>query len=136
MGNQLINIDCYADDAVLLADNEDNLQRLLYTFQQSAKEYNMEISTTKTKSLVISKEPIRCKLVVENHPIEQVMSFQYLGVNTTSDRNLISEVRSQTTKFNNLSGCLRDVIWKNKFMLNQNKDRIYKNCIRPIITCD
>lgn len=47
---------CYADDAVLLAEIEDDLQRMLYRFNQTTREYNIQIFTSKTKALTISKE--------------------------------------------------------------------------------
>ena len=74
-----VNIVCYADDATLIADNEDDL-RLLTTFSQSCTKFDLKISSKKTKSLIISKEPLHCKLQVYNTPIEQVTSFNYLGV--------------------------------------------------------
>lgn len=70
------NVLCYADDVILLAEPEDNLQRMLYKFATEAKKYNMTIATEKTKSLVISKEPIRCKLEVEGNLIELVMTYK------------------------------------------------------------
>ena len=54
MSTNEIKIICYADDAILIADSEDNLQRLLYQFTTTAKTYNMLVSTEKTKSKVIS----------------------------------------------------------------------------------
>jgi len=46
---------CYADDAVLMADSEDKLQRFFHSFNQSAKQLNMLINTDKTKCLVSQK---------------------------------------------------------------------------------
>ncbi|GJQ68993.1 hypothetical protein Trydic_g6171 [Trypoxylus dichotomus] len=37
MGQQSIKMLCYADDAILMADNEDDLQQLLYRFQTKAR---------------------------------------------------------------------------------------------------
>lgn len=62
IGNQQIKIVCYADDAVLISENEDGLQRLLHSFQLSARKWNMIVSVPKTQSLVIAKELIRCNL--------------------------------------------------------------------------
>jgi hypothetical protein len=42
-----IQIVCYADDAVLIADSEDKLQELLNQFFITAKTYNMVVSTSK-----------------------------------------------------------------------------------------
>lgn len=86
LGNHHINILCYAIDVVLLAKSEDDLQKMLYKFVTDSKKYYMKINTEKRKSLVISKEPVRCKLEVEGKTIEHVMAFKYLGVNITSKR--------------------------------------------------
>jgi hypothetical protein len=37
MGDSEIKIICYAEDAVLLSDNEDNHQRMLFNFNKAAK---------------------------------------------------------------------------------------------------
>jgi len=47
MGNDPIYIIFYADDAVLIADSEENLQTLLLKFDQMAERLNMEISQNK-----------------------------------------------------------------------------------------
>ena len=62
MGNKEIKICCYADDVVLISEDEDNLQRLLFRFQNIAEKFNMAISIEKTQSLTVNKEPKRCKL--------------------------------------------------------------------------
>lgn len=134
MTNNCLKIICYADDATLISENEDDLQRLLFALNKAAKKFNMIISTEKTKSMVISKEPVRCKLMVDNKTIEQVMKFNYLGSQISSSRNLIEEVRANCIKASFISGSLRDLIWKNKYMTAECKIRIYKTCVRPILT--
>ncbi|XP_055380820.1 uncharacterized protein LOC129611625 [Condylostylus longicornis] len=134
IGDNEIKCVCFADDAVLISDSEDNLQRLVYAFEKAAEEFNMEISVEKTKNMVISKNPLRCKLAVYEKSIEQVMEFKYLGALITSSRDLTKEVKTQATKASSISGYLKDVIWKNKHMNIRSKTRIYKTCIRPIIT--
>lgn len=42
-----VNIICFADDAVLIADNEKNLQRQLYIFYKTAEEPNIITSVKK-----------------------------------------------------------------------------------------
>lgn len=134
MGNKNFNIVCYADDAVLIARTEDELQRLLHRFVTTAEKFNMEISTNKTKCMCISKNPIRCKLEVNGKIIQQVMDFKYLGIHISSSRRLIDEVRTQVFKASRISGYLRDVIWKNKYLNIESKVKIYKTCVRPIMT--
>lgn len=51
MGDKEINIICYADDAALVAESEDDLQRLLHQLNRTAKSFNMIIADTKTKCM-------------------------------------------------------------------------------------
>lgn len=73
MGDEEIQILCYADDTVLIAGNEDNP----HLFNATAKKFNTKISAEKTKSVVIFKEPIRCKLEMDSQIIEQVITIKY-----------------------------------------------------------
>ncbi|XP_056633527.1 uncharacterized protein LOC130443087 [Diorhabda sublineata] len=98
MGTYKINILCYADDAVLIAESEDDLQRMLHAFSKLAENLNMEISTSKTKCMTIAKEPLCCKLTIYNTTIDQIMYFEYLGCKITSTGFLEDEVRRQVNK--------------------------------------
>lgn len=134
MGRHSVNIICYADDVTLIANNEDDLQRLVHQFNISAKRYNMQISKQKTKCMVISKEPIRCKIQIDDAIIQQVMQFNYLGVEISSNQNIVEETKSQTTRAGQMAGCLRDTVWKNKYMGTEAKVKIYKAMVRPVLT--
>ncbi|XP_050459519.1 uncharacterized protein LOC126855693 [Cataglyphis hispanica] len=92
------------------------------------------ISVPKTKSLVIAKKPIRCKLAVNDEIIEQVLSFKYLGVEIFSNQDRKKEVQGQIDKAARISGCLKEIIWRNKHMKREAKVKIYKTCVRPIMT--
>ncbi|XP_045475000.1 uncharacterized protein LOC123680922 [Harmonia axyridis] len=94
----------------------------------------MKISSDKTKCMVISKEPVRCKLELEGVVIQQTMSFKYLGVEITSHRHLYSEVQQQATKAAQITGYLNTMVWQNKYMLQETKVRLYKAMVRPIMT--
>ena len=79
LGSLNIQIVCYADDAVLIVDSEDKLQELLNKFCTTAKTYNMAVTTSKTETLIIVKEPVQCKLVIDDTLLEQVTAFKYLS---------------------------------------------------------
>ena len=76
----------FADDAVIVLEDDDTSQRLLYIFETKAKKLNMLISVQKLKFFTVLREPRRCKLAIYNKSVEQTMSFKYLGVNITSNR--------------------------------------------------
>lgn len=80
----------YADDTVLIAENEDNLQPMLFELNQAGKQYNMSILIPKTKSMIIPK------YASWHHINEQMMSIEYLGIKASSCRNTYDEVKTST----------------------------------------
>ena len=134
IGDEDISCLCYADDAALVAEDEDALQRLLYHFSCAARKFGLQLSTKKTKTLTIAKEPLRCKLQLCDKIIERVMSFTYLGIEITTHQDLGAEVKLQTIKASRISGCLNSTIWSKKFLRTEAKVRIYKTMVRPILT--
>ena len=123
--NKIISMVCYPDDAAIFAETQDDLQRQLHKFYQISQAINMTISIEKTKSITFAKEPVRCKLVVQNKIIEQVSQFKYLGMDLSSYYNPVKDLRSQINKATAISGCLRQIIWANEYMRKNSKVRIY-----------
>lgn len=80
MGGENITILCYADNTVLIADSEENLEKSLQSFSKAAMTLKILISTEKIKSLVVSKNPIRRALVVDDRVREKVMKIKYIDV--------------------------------------------------------
>ena len=60
--------------------------------------------------MTIRKEPLCCKLEIDGRMVEQVMEFNYLGVNITSSGNLGKEIKTQTQKAPRVAGCLNDLV--------------------------
>ena len=57
-------------------------------------EYGFAINVAKTKFMVLSKNGnMQCKIQLDNTTIEQVESFNYLGVYITSDGRCAKEIR-------------------------------------------
>lgn len=133
MSNTQINIVCYADDAVLIANSEDDLQRLVQTFRK-AEDVGMKISTNKTKTIVIAREPYRCNIVINEEIIEQVSELNYLGTIISAYGDLKSIVKNQISKSARIARALRPTIWRNNCIFTESKVRIYKACVRPVLT--
>ena len=70
----------FADDQVIIADREDNLERAAHKLNQIITEYGLTISVQKTKSMAFRRrDPVRTKTVIDYKIIEKVNSFNYLG---------------------------------------------------------
>ena len=134
MGDKTIGVVCYADDAAIIAQSENDPQRQLFWFFRASRQLNVNISTSKLKRVTIAKELLRCKLVMEDKPIEQVMQFGNLDVNTSRAHDPDKDPRSQISKAPASPGCLRDTVWSNPYTRTDGKIRIYKTCIRYFMT--
>ena len=119
---------------MLVAESENDLQRLLYQFNKTAKKFNMVISAAKTKSMTTSKTPIWCKLVVDDKIIHQEGKVKYLGIDISGYGDVETEVRNQAARAIRAAAHLEDAIWWSKHIRIQPKARIYKTAIRSILT--
>src|SRR5215475_6598883 len=86
LGQEIINHLLFADDLLLLADDESGLQRAPNSFNEQCQNAGMKISTEKTEVMVISRTPSQCTLHVSGVPLKQVERFKYLGFTFSSDR--------------------------------------------------
>lgn len=57
LGKQRIKIACYADDTVIISEDKDDLQRMLYKFETTGGRFGMMIFVQKTESLIIYEKP-------------------------------------------------------------------------------
>ena len=70
----------FADDQIVIAEKEDNLQRAIHQLSNITSEYNLQISNEKTKIMAFRGiEHLRAKICVNNNPIQQKRDFNYFG---------------------------------------------------------
>jgi hypothetical protein len=69
-----------ADDQVIYAHSENDLQLATQLLCNVTSEYNLEISSSKSKVMAFEgKHPRRSKILIKKKIIEQVSHFNYLG---------------------------------------------------------
>ena len=87
----------YADDTVLIADSEENLQRLLDITIEKSEEVGLTLNVKKTECMVISKKAIvpSCYLQSRGQQIKLVKKFKYQGYMITSDDKCITEIKKR-----------------------------------------
>lgn len=122
----------FADDQVIVAENEDELQRSVFKLEKIAKEYGMKISTAKTKVIAFrGKEQKRSKIVVNGRIIEQVGKFRYLGVDISSEGEV--DVQSKISKFLKITGLINKILRHNK-TTRETRLRVYNTLAVPMLT--
>ena len=85
----------YADDTVIVAKSEKQLERLINVVVAKSEEKGLHLNSAKSFSLVFSKSitTLTCHIHVHGNILEQVKSFIYLGSLFSSDARCEKEIR-------------------------------------------
>ena len=96
-----INILLYADDIVCLAENENDLQQLLYIVENWCRKWRLEVNLTKTNILHVRpkrKQQSNFMFLFNCRPVEYCKYYKYLGttINEYLDYNYTAETLSDS----------------------------------------
>ena len=87
----------YADDTVLVADSEENLQMMVNTLNEACTLKKLKINTKKTEVMGIMKgeQKLMVNIQLENRRIKQVENFTYLGSVIADDGKSETEIKKR-----------------------------------------
>jgi len=98
----------FADDQVVRADTEDNLQKAARKLNRIITEYGLTISVQKTKSMSFKgRDPVRTKIVIDNKIIEQVNMFNCSGNMISYEKEL--DIDNKLHNYLKITGILNNV---------------------------
>lgn len=130
--NKQLETMLFADDQVILAEDEDELQRSMFKLENIARRYGMKISTQKTKTMAFrGKEAVRSKIVINRKIIEQVSSFNYLGVNMSYNGE--TDVHEKIKRFLKVTGLINRTLNANKTR-RETRLKVYNTLAVPMLT--
>ena len=66
----------FADNLVLLDSTRNGLQQALDRFSDACSVAGMKISTTKIKTMCLSRQPKQCSLQIDGVPLKQSVNFK------------------------------------------------------------
>lgn len=129
-GRTLTNLR-YADDIVLIARSEEELQELVDRIVVAGNSYGLRLNIPKTKVMRLGGGPVN--ITVEGVKLSQVNEFTYLGFKITDNSDCRTEIRSRLGL-----GCAviskLNTIWKSRNMPVSLKKRLVKALIWPVAT--
>ena len=87
----------YADDTVLIAEDEASLQDLVTAVKDESEKCGLLMNIKKTKVILLTKDTKEKKVSIhiDHKEVEQVQSFTYLGQLITDDGKSEGEIRSR-----------------------------------------
>jgi len=109
IGGQMITNLHYADDIILLATLEAELQELVDRLDRVSCKYSLLINVDKTK--VMANDGIACRILIQSEQLEQVDTFSYLGSLITEDGECTTEFRTRLNRGQAIGASLQK-IWK------------------------
>ena len=131
-GRKIANLR-YADDTVLIAPSDAELQDILNRVADISAKYGLMLNANKTKTMMAGKELKRIEIYAGDELLEQVEQFTYLGAAIAEDasseadiRTRIAIARSTMIKYTTL--------WKDRNIKLNTKARLMKTLIWSIFT--
>ena len=124
----------YADDTVLLAESQRDLQKLIDVLVRESERKGLSLNCKKTECMVVSKKSAtpQCELFVNGQKIQQVSNFNYLGSLITEDSRSEKEIRRRITltkaAFYKLGNILRNIS-----ITMKTRSRVLHCYINPIL---
>ncbi|KAI5738445.1 hypothetical protein M8J77_007179 [Diaphorina citri] len=94
VGEERVKSIKYADDQAVLAESEEELQRMMLNIQEAGARYGMKINVSKTKVMRIGTER-RMNVTLDGEKLEEVENFKYLGGMIYSNGSCTQEIRSR-----------------------------------------
>lgn len=124
----------FADDLVIMTENEKDLQRNLEIWNTTLEEYGMRINKNKTKVMVIGNEKKVMNIQIDGVAIEQVETVKYLGVEIQENGKQEIEINNRVEKTLKLFFAMQNVFINKKEISKKTKINIFKTIYRPILT--
>ena len=123
IGGRNVNNLRYADDTALLAENEEQLQKIVDEVKTRSERMGLKMNIKKTKVMLVhrSKETKVLKINVDGRTIDQVKKFKYLGQQITEDGRCDSEVKARIAIARSSFIKLKDVLTSKKLKLTTRK---------------
>lgn len=124
----------FADDLIVYAKNERDLQLNLNVWKTALEKRNMKINVDKTKVMVIGKNASQIKIQIEEKELEQVEAFKYLGVNIHKNGKEDLEINNRIENTTKLYYALNNTFIRKKEISEKTKITVYKTVFKPVLT--
>ena len=130
MTNKLEDLD-FADDISLLSHTWKHMQDKTTELQNTAKQVGLEINREKSKTMRINTKNTT-PILLNDHEIENVEQFTYLGSVVDETGGSDSDIRSRLNKARQAFAILKP-LWRNKNIHQNTKIRIFNTNIKTVL---
>ncbi len=133
-GDHAISSLLFADDVVVLATSDQDLQHALGRFSAECEAVGMRISASKSEAMVLSRKRVACPLQVGGVLLPQVEEFKYLGVLFTSEGRMEREIDRRIGAASAVMRSMYRSVVVKKELSRKAKLSIYRSIYVPTLT--
>ncbi|KAK7944758.1 hypothetical protein WMY93_000486 [Mugilogobius chulae] len=133
-GDHRISSLLFADDVVLMAPSNQDLQHALGRFAAECEAAGMKISSSKSEAMVLDRKKVPCPLQVGGESLPQVEEFKYLGVLFTSEGRMEREIDRRIGAASAVMQSLYRTVVVKKELSRKAKLSIYRSIYVPTLT--
>ena len=122
----------FADDCMMVAHSEGDLQQMMTRFANAAANYGLQISITKTEIMyqpAPGKTHIEPNITIDGSQLTSVKRFTYLGSVLTSDAQIDDDIKARLSKASSAFGRLQERVWKSHGIRLPTKIKLYKAAV-------
>ena len=133
VGGELLKDVKFADDQAMVAQSENDLQKLMDVLSKTGKRYDMKINVMKTKVMRVCRNGSDqeggnvLKIMIDGEVIEQVKHFRYLGSLISEDGTCEAEIQGRIAMAKDAFNRRRELLTKH--MNRDLKKRIIKSVV-------
>ncbi|TWW56294.1 hypothetical protein D4764_08G0002810 [Takifugu flavidus] len=124
----------FADDVVLLAPSNRDLQQMLGRFATDCEVAGMQISTSKSEYMVLARKKVECLLRVGEEVLPQVEEFKYLGILFTSEGRMKREIDRRIGAASAVMWALNRSAVVKRELSRKARLSIYRSIYVPVLT--
>lgn len=124
----------FADDVVIMARSECDLQKNLVFWDEALVKYGMKINSNKTKVMMVARETEEIDIKLREEKIQQVTQYKYLGVTIENSGRQETDIEERIDKTVKTYHAIRASFIKKKEISKGTKMTIFKTIFRPILT--
>lgn len=122
----------FADDQVVVAGDEDDMDFMFRKLLDSYKKWGLNINLKKTEYLVVGNVESDPELEI-NRNIKKCNEFKYLGSIFSREGTSRKDIHHRTQQGRNSIRILNSLLWSNQIKLST-KMTIYQSIVEPILT--
>ena len=134
MEETVVQLLLFADDLMLVAENDENVERNLRMLDEVMEKWRMLINWRKTKVLTVKRGGGTCDVSVKGEKIEAVKTMKYLVALFNEEGSCEEEIENRIGAASKVIGAMRSEVLERRELSKGTKLRVLNAMVRMVPT--